>query len=190
MQVSIDEIREGGLTKDETIPLELLQEVLGGDRDTGFRASAESKLHATFQKVSGGVLLHGEFQAKMHSPCKRCLVDVPVTVPVEFTLQLVPVGQVAKEAEGEEGEDDEGGADAGSFGLNDADRETFDGKTIDLDPIVREQVLLALPMHAVCRDDCKGLCGMCGQNLNEGSCGCDRRQVDPRLLALKDIKLS
>jgi uncharacterized protein len=189
IQVSIDEIREGGLTKDEAIPLELLQETLGGDRDTGFLPAGPSQLHATFQKVSGGVLVHGEFTVPLKTACNRCLADVPVSVPVEFTLQLVPESQVALAAEGE-GEDDEGGEEGGSFGLGDADREPFDGKTIKLDPIVREQVLLALPMHAVCRDDCRGLCDLCGKNLNEGNCGCDRRQVDPRMAALKDIKLS
>ena len=55
---------------------------------------------------------------------------------------------------------------------------------------MREQVLLALPMHAACGEDCKGLCGTCGQNLNEGQCGCATSQVDPRLAALKNIKLN
>ena len=71
-----------------------------------------------------------------------------------------------------------------------AEQDTFDGKVIDLDPIVREQLLLALPMSAVCTEDCKGLCTVCGQNLNEKQCGCDTRQVDPRLAALKNIKLN
>ena len=191
MQVSVDQIRESGLQYSEPIPLEILQTALGGDHDTGFRALGAGKLTATFQKVSGGVLLDGHFQAEVVCLCKRCLADVRLSVPVDFTLNLVPEGQLKKAAEGEaEGEDDEGGEDAGSFPLGEADREVFNGKTIELDPIVREQVLLALPMDAVCREDCKGLCGMCGKNLNEGSCGCDRRQIDPRLAALKDIKLS
>jgi DUF177 domain-containing protein len=51
-------------------------------------------------------------------------------------------------------------------------------------------VLLALPMHAVCREDCKGLCGSCGQNLNEGECRCAVDRVDPRFAQLKDFKLN
>lgn len=188
MQVNVEEIREGGLTRNETVSKELLTEVLSGDRDTGFRAVAPSQLTATLHKVSGGVLLHGEFVADVQSACKRCLADVALKVPVDFTLNLVPK-KALEVGEAQEGEDDEGGEQAGSFELNDADREPFDGKTIDLDPIVREQVLLALPMHAVCKEDCKGLCGMCGQNLNEKACGCQSKVIDPRLAALKDIKL-
>ena len=92
---------------------------------------------------------------------------------------------------GQEDEDDRGQAEtAGSFELEDADEEVFDGKTIDLDPIVREQVLLALPMNAVCREDCKGLCAQCGQNLNEKQCGCETKVIDPRLAPLMNIKLN
>ena len=96
-------------------------------------------------------------------------------------------------------EEEEGGVESvrggegeseGSFDLQDTDEEVFDGKTIDLDPIVREQVLLALPMGVVCREDCQGLCAQCGQNLNEKKCGCEQRVIDPRLAALKDIKLN
>jgi uncharacterized protein len=188
MQVNIDEIREGGLTRTETVPQELLTQVLSGDRDSGFRSKAPATLTATFHRVSGGVLLHGQFDLDLQSACKRCLTDVSVTVPVDFTLNLVPEQTLSGQREA--GEDDEAGEQAGTFGSEDADREPFDGKTIDLDPILREQVLLALPMHAVCREDCKGLCGMCGQNLNEKSCGCQQKVVDPRLAALKDIKLS
>jgi uncharacterized protein len=189
MQVSIEEIREGGLTRTEPVSQALLEQVLSGDRDTGFRAATPATLTATFQKVSGGVLLHGELTAELQSACKRCLADVTVKLPVEFTLNLVPEKTLKAQAGGGEGDDDEAGEQAGSFEMTDADREPFNGKTIDLDPIVREQVLLALPMHAVCKEDCKGMCGVCGQNLNEKACGCQTKVVDPRLAALKDIKL-
>jgi len=55
---------------------------------------------------------------------------------------------------------------------------------------VREQVLLAIPMSAVCREDCAGLCAQCGQNLNEKKCGCETKVIDPRLAPLKNIKLN
>jgi len=125
------------------------------------------------------------------APCKRCLVDVALDLPVSFTLNLVPESLVrSDEPEDEEPEDRGQGEMAGSFGLEDADEEVFDGKTIDLDPIVREQVLLALPMNAVCREDCKGLCAQCGQNLNEKQCGCEQKVIDPRLAPLMNIKLN
>ena len=191
MVVKIEQIRETGLKLDEPIGLELLQEVLGGaGQDTGFRAIRPSTLHASLRKVSGGVLLQGQFTAHVAAPCKRCLVDVPMDLPVSFTLNLVPEALARGEDVGGEGPEEEQGETAGSFDLEDADEEVFDGKTIDLDPIVREQVLLALPMNAVCREDCKGLCAQCGQNLNEKQCGCVTKVIDPRLAPLMNIKLN
>jgi uncharacterized protein len=192
MVVKIEQIQETGLKLDEPIALELLQEVLGGaGHDTGFRATRPSTLHASLRKVSGGVLVQGHFTAHVAAPCKRCLVDVTVDLPVSFTLNLVPESLLrGDDAEDEKAEDREQGEMGGSFELEDADEEVFDGKTIDLDPIVREQVLLALPMNAVCREDCKGLCAQCGQNLNEKQCGCEQKVIDPRLAPLMNIKLN
>jgi uncharacterized protein len=194
MLVKIEQIRDTGLKLDEPIGLELLQEVLGGaGQDTGFRATRPSTLRASFKKVSGGVLLEGSLDAHVAAPCKRCLKDVALDLPVSFTLNLVPEALARGEDVGGEGEpeEDKGQSErAGSFDLEDADEMIFDGKTIDLDPIVREQVLLALPMNAVCREDCKGLCAQCGQNLNEKRCGCEQKVIDPRLAPLMNIKLN
>jgi uncharacterized protein len=194
MVVKIEQIKETGLKLDEPIALELLQEVLGGARagkDTGFRAARPSTLHASLRKVSGGVLVDGSFTVHVAAPCKRCLLDVTLDVPVSFSLNLVPESLVRGEDPEDEGAEDRGqGETGGSFELEDADEEVFNGKTIDLDPIVREQVLLALPMNAVCREDCKGLCAQCGQNLNEKQCGCETKVTDPRLAPLMNIKLN
>ena len=188
MVVKIEEIREEGLTLHEPIPKVLLEEALTEGRDTGFRVASATELDATFHRVSSSVLVHGSFVAPLLTPCHRCLADVELKLPVTFDLSLMPKKPERGSDEGSE--DDESAEDAGSFRLQDADSEVFDGKTIDLDPIVREQVLLALPMHSVCREDCKGLCGMCGQNLNEKPCGCQPKVVDVRLAVLKDIKLN
>jgi uncharacterized protein len=197
MLVKIEQIREEGLRLDEPVSTALLQEALDLDArsaagaDLGFKATAPARLHAFLRKVSGGVLLEGSLDVAATIPCKRCVTDVPLTIPVRFTLNLVPESLVRREEEeaqeavrGGEGESE------GSFDLQDTDEEVFDGKTIDLDPIVREQVLLALPMSVVCREDCQGLCAQCGQNLNEKKCGCEQRVIDPRLAVLKDIKLN
>jgi len=194
MLVKIEQIRETGLKLDEPVGLELLQEVLGSaGPKTGFRATRPSTLHASFKKVSGGVLLDASLDVHITAPCKRCLKDVTLDVPVSFTLNLVPEALARGEDVGGEEETEEEkaqGERAGSFELEDADEVIFDGKKIDLDPIVREQVLLALPMSAVCREDCKGLCAQCGQNLNEKQCGCEQKVIDPRLAPLMNIKLN
>jgi uncharacterized protein len=185
MVVKIEEIVEGGLTLNEPMPAKLLASALADSE--GFRSDSGFKLTARLFRVSGGVLLEGAFAAPVIAPCKRCLADVRLDVPVDFTLNLVPESLVAKVAAPE---DDGRSPSAGSFELGHANDEVFNGKSIDLDPILREQVLLALPLSVVCREDCRGLCSVCGQNLNEKECGCERKVPDPRLAALKDIKLS
>lgn len=188
MVVTVDQIREGGLSLDETLSESFLAHALAEVKDTGFRPDGPALLHVKLQKTASGVLLRGSTEVTVHTPCRRCLADVHLRVPVSFTLNLVSRAALADPKQA--GADDDQSERAGSFDLERADEELFDGKSIDLDPLVREQVLLALPMHAVCREDCKGLCGSCGQNLNEGECGCARAQVDPRLAALKNIKLN
>jgi len=189
MLVKVEQIREQGLELTEPVSKELLERALHLEgRDTGFRAVGVSELTATFNKVSGGVLVRGELTANLSGPCKRCTTDVEFELPVKFTLNLIPkelAGQVSDAVD-----DDEEGSEGGSFDLDQADEELFDGKEIDLDPIVREQVLLALPMDVVCGEDCKGLCPVCGQNRNEKACQCDPKVTDPRWMALKDIKLN
>lgn len=201
MLVKIEQIKETGLQLNEPIGLGLLGDVLGGaasGEDTGFKPTRPSTLKASLRKVSGGVLLEGQFTAHLASECKRCLGGVELNLPVSFTLNLVPESL----ATGEDFLDDdenEGsmekkervqGESGGSFKLEDADEELFDGKTINLDPIVREQLLLALPMNALCREDCQGLCPQCGINRNEAKCSCELKPVDPRLAPLKNIKLN
>ena len=189
MVVTIEQIREKGLTLDSPVSLELLAEALEAPgKDTGFHATRPTSLHAFLRRVGTGVLLEGSLTAHVGAPCKRCTAPVELDLPVSFVLNLVPA---APQRPGASPDDEKEGAESdGSFGLDEADQEVFDGKTIDLDPIVREQVLLALPMNAVCREDCQGLCAHCGQNLNEQQCGCAPRVVDPRFAVLKDIKLN
>ncbi len=63
----------------------------------------------------------------------------------------------------------------------------FDGDVIVIDALVRDTLLVAEPLRELCKSDCKGLCPVCGQNLNEGTCGCDTFVPDPRLAALESL---
>jgi uncharacterized protein len=63
----------------------------------------------------------------------------------------------------------------------------FDGKALDVDEIVKEQVLLAVPTRMLCREDCKGICPECGTDRNTGECDCVTNDIDPRWAALKNL---
>lgn len=201
MLVKIEEIQEPGLKRSEPIKAEVLSSALADSE--GFALVSSTPLEASFKKVSGRVFVQGHFTAMLNAPCKRCTTDVPVPIDVSFSLRMIPEptapradAAVAADAPPKgrrkysKKEDDGQAAFAASFELDELDAEPFNGKTIDLDPVVREQVLLALPVSVVCRDDCKGLCSTCGQDLNEQDCGHGKvKEVDVRLAKLKDIKL-
>src|SRR5262249_5631974 len=175
---------------DEPIDAKFLEDALAHKgEETGFHAVHGARLKATLRKVSGGVLLSGQFRADVSAPCKRCLAQASASLPVSFELNLMP-RDLADREESEYLEADERAERAGSFRLEEADREWFDGKTIELDPILREQILLALPMNLVCTESCRGLCPVCGNNLNEKQCECHREAMDSRWMALRNIKLS
>lgn len=77
--------------------------------------------------------------------------------------------------------------DGGAVGDADEDANGFTGDAIDLSSLVRDTILAAQPLSKLCKPDCKGLCAVCGADLNEGDCGCDRSVLDPRLAALRDL---
>lgn len=201
MLVKIEEIQEPGLKRTEPIKPEVLTSALADSE--GFALVSSTPLAASFKKVSGRVFVRGNFTALLNAPCKRCTTDVPVPLEVEFSLRMVPeatapraddsvdpAGPAKIRRKYSKKEDDGQSPVAASFELDEVDAEPFNGKTIDLDPVVREQVLLALPVSVLCRDDCKGLCSTCGQDLNEKDCGHGKvKEVDVRLAKLKDIKL-
>jgi uncharacterized protein len=186
MLVNIDEIKERGVERSWDVTREQLDEVVR-DEPAGYRAAAAAHVSARLEKLARRVRLRAATRAELTCPCGRCLAPVAVAVPVEFELSLVPAEEGPPPAEGEERERD-GGPVGGSFRAEDADEERYHGKVIDLDPILREQILLSLPAYPVCRDGCKGLCPACGQDLNERECGCDRRVPDPRLAGLEKLK--
>jgi uncharacterized protein len=108
--------------------------------------------------------------------CDRCLKSVEVPISTSFDVKYAPASRINDEEAHELAEDDL----ALSF---------FEGEMIDIDELVREQVLLSLPSRALCNDDCKGLCPVCGADKNAvDSCGCETTEIDPRWAALKNLK--
>ena len=63
----------------------------------------------------------------------------------------------------------------------------FEGDMLDIQDMIRDTLLAAQPLSNICKPDCKGLCPVCGHNLNEGDCGCDRLVIDPRMAALQQL---
>jgi uncharacterized protein len=110
---------------------------------------------------SRGILVQGELETDVLTECARCLA--PVFYPVEFDLEEL-------------------------FSYPPSTSTVYSVEEtgfLDLAPLVREEAILAVPMGVLCRPDCAGLCPHCGQNLNEGTCDCERETIDPRLAILR-----
>lgn len=151
----------------------------------------EAEIDARLTKVNPrNVILEGTTLVSVLSACRRCLREVQTEIPVSFSLNLVNRTAPTKGPRARrEAEDDGEGSTSNSF-EDDPDEETFDGEKIDLAPLVREQILLALPAaEPLCTHGCLGLCATCGQNLNEGDCGHAQQSLDPRWNALQNVKL-
>ena len=189
LRINIDEIGEEGLDLEETLGQAWVERVLAEGQPTPFTAAGPLAVVAHLDKVDAGFLLDASMSPRLATGCRRCLKPVQVTVPTRFNLSLIPRAEVARRL----GEEDDRGPEAaprGSFDPSEVDEETFEGRAIDLEPILREQLLLALPMDALCREGCKGLCPACGQDLNERTCGCAVERPDPRWEKLRTLKLS
>ena len=119
--------------------------------------------------------LVGTARTTLEMPCSRCLDPYIMPVDQAFDLRYQPRARNTGEGEREIEEDD----------LTTA---FYENDEIDLGQLMREQFYLALPMKPLCREDCRGLCPVCGTNLNKGTCSCTREWEDPRFAALKKLK--
>jgi DUF177 domain-containing protein len=144
--------------------------------------AGQASAHLHLYTEGGNVFARGRVRGWLAAACSRCIGTVRVPVDEDISVTYMPRHQMP---------DDADIAGAGDVGLTEDDLDLFpyDGEEIDLAPLLREQLVLAVPFAPLCAEDCKGLCPQCGADLNQTTCSCDRTPVDPRLAALKDIKL-
>ena len=122
----------------------------------------------------GEIRAKGHLAAPMEADCDRCLEPAAVPIDSDFELYYRPVS----EGYGEEKSLDSGETEMGFY----------EGDGLELNDVLREFVLLSMPMQRLCRQDCKGICPVCGQNRNLTECGCQPASVDDRWAALKELK--
>jgi uncharacterized protein len=116
----------------------------------------------------------GRVTTSLELECGRCLDPYQIAVDAPFELRYVPQTENAGEGEREIAEDD----------LTTA---FYEDGVLDVGELLREQLQLALPMKPLCAESCRGLCAVCGANLNRNPCACAPVWEDPRLAALKGL---
>ena len=115
--------------------------------------------------------INGKTSLVVEIPCDRCLEPVAVELKLDFT----------KKVELNQSEDDN------MFSDEFDESNYIDGYTLDVDKLVYNEVLIGWPTKILCSEDCKGICNVCGQNLNLGTCDCEDTSLDPRMSVIRDL---
>lgn len=140
-----------------------------------YRVEGPIAVTMTYYRAGTDLFFVGRLKADTVANCARCAEDFKEPTDRAFRLVMAPKSV---------GMDSDPGLRA-----DDLEFSLYEGDEIDLGPLIREQLLLALPTRPLCREDCRGLCPHCGINLNRGECGCETAQPDPRFAVLRSLKI-
>jgi uncharacterized protein len=164
LQIKVAELTKD---KDKTFHFDFLMPLVDAE---GFDLSVEEPARVLMQAVyrgrDKGILLEGCFDARVKPVCHRCLKEFPLHLQGDFSEEVLL--------------DEEGTC----ISLED---EACTGEMIDLRALARQHLLLALPLKMLCREDCQGICPLCGQDRAEMPCECKDEIIDPRLEKLKEL---
>jgi uncharacterized protein len=169
MLIEVSKIPPDGL--DVTLPEEVLEIGTSADIWTG-PAAVQASMHLA--RSGRGVLISGSFRGGVALVCSRCLEQFPFHSQDHFEVYCEAAAQGQSEEEHELTNDE-------------LDVTYLEQGRINTDSLLRENILLSLPVQPLCREDCRGLCPRCGANLNQSACNCPEAHVDPRLQALRKL---
>jgi len=131
--------------------------------------------HRGPKEVVADIRLKGSFSGKFEVPCARCVEPVEIPLAADFDLIFRPIGV-------------DGGASERSISAPETEIGYYQEDSLLLEDVLREQVLLSLPVRTLCSEDCKGLCPRCGANRNTQPCTCETGPSDPRWEALAGLR--
>lgn len=114
------------------------------------------------------LFIRGSVDVTLSIPCGRCLEEVPTQICFDIDKKLDINESILMDDEMEE-------------------NDYLIGFELDVDKLVYAEILVNWPMKVLCKEDCEGICKVCGANLNKGDCGCQRTELDPRMAAIQDI---
>lgn len=165
MLIRVSELEEQGVSVDDATAL------AGAFSDPTWRLD---RVHLEVQPDGRDVLVRGDLGATVPQTCGRCLETFPARVSATVDVRLEP--RPARH-------------DSVELGADDLDVDFYTDDEVDLGRVVETETTLALPMKPLCRDDCRGLCPVCGVNRNVTACGCATKAPDTRWAALRDLKI-
>jgi len=145
-------------------------------KTSDFSATTDLEGRIQVSNQEGMVVVEGDIDVNLKMRCSRCLVSFPYPVSRHFRSVYVPFPETCQEEDVE-------------LKPYDMDVSIYNGIDLDLDNVLFEQVFLGMPAQVLCQPDCKGLCPVCGVNLNLETCQCDVPLPDTPFTVLKKLKL-
>ncbi len=140
-----------------------------------FRITQKSPVNFVFSNIGvGKAKIEGTVELAFETVCDRCLAEVPTVLHLVFDREVASPDALADSTEEDDDQEDE------AFDF-------MEGYQLNVETFVYNEILSNWPMKILCKNDCKGICKVCGQNLNLGDCGCDTFVPDPRMAAIQDI---
>ena len=148
------------------------------DFDSKIKQSSGLAAKGTAQLLNhslGEIRIEGKLRVEVEGICDRCLDRAKYAIDDKFDLIYMPAEESTQSGEDEI---EEAAADIGYY----------EGDGLELNDVLREVILLALPMQLVCSESCRGICPVCGQNRNQRECGCAPESADDRWSKLKMLR--
>lgn len=159
-----DVLTSEGKVETATVPLEMTSFT---SRMGDFLITEKAPVTFTFTNIGvNKARVEGSVRLQFDTRCDRCLTEVPTILNLSFDRTVTSPDVTPEE------EDDLNG---------------MEGYQLNVETFVYHEILINWPVKILCKEDCRGVCPKCGQNLNEGECGCDTLVPDPRMAVIKDI---
>lgn len=143
-------------------------------RDFGFPPFLEVDL--VYYRSGQEIFFKGSFGGTLEGTCSRCLRIYSFSLGKDFDFVL-------------SSDPSEQGGKVGELDREDLGLSYYSTEEIDLAPLIKEQVMLALPTRPLCHENCRGLCSSCGIDLNQETCACSSSAADPRMAIFRTLKV-
>jgi uncharacterized protein len=176
MIIRVDDIAESPKEVRFSEKIDELNEIYTKGQFRDFQFPALLDVDLTCYRAGGDLFFRGLFYGSFEGLCSRCVRRYPFTLNKDFEFVLSPDPMHSDRKMSELSRDE--------LGLS-----YYSGEEINLTPLIREQVLLALPTRPLCEENCRGLCGSCGANLNFEACTCSTTSDDPRMAIFRTLKV-
>jgi uncharacterized protein len=163
MKIRIEEITEKGIQLGFNKEKEWLDELFRGGRDIDFTFASPISISLMINRSGRNVFVQGKIDTSLNLKCIRCAEEFVYHLSEAITCTLAPLIETSRPHSESE------------LTSQDLELSFYQGEEIDLYQILKEHLFLSLPSYPLCSNSCKGLCPVCGVNLNVDSCRCSQR---------------